>query len=224
MRGQCRPEEALTLADCNATFQQESTDLIDDASALADEPLTHAVERLQIELFDRLRRDELHGWPLHRLGDRLGITEVILLPLRVGSHVFCRHQPGIMSERLEAAAEMMGTDAGLHADQAWRHIGKPRFHLAARPLLTQHNCTALDRGRQYETSSCRYLCRSRRLRSLSCRGTWPAPRLWRPLPASNAGGAGARPDHPITGLGARALSAGECVVTELPDAASEAAP
>jgi hypothetical protein len=28
---------------------------------------------------------------------------------------------------------------------------------------------------------------------------WRAPRLWRPLPASLAGGAGARPDHPITG-------------------------
>src|SRR6516162_2141218 len=26
-----------------------------------------------------------------------------------------------------------------------------------------------------------------------------APRLWRPLPASLAGGAGARPDHPISG-------------------------
>jgi hypothetical protein len=29
--------------------------------------------------------------------------------------------------------------------------------------------------------------------------TWRAPCLWRPLPASIAGGAGARPDHSITG-------------------------
>src|SRR5580700_4603986 len=29
--------------------------------------------------------------------------------------------------------------------------------------------------------------------------TWRAPCLWRPLPASLAGGAGARPDHPING-------------------------
>src|SRR5262249_31436006 len=29
--------------------------------------------------------------------------------------------------------------------------------------------------------------------------TWRAPRLWCPLPASLAGGAGARPDHPISG-------------------------
>jgi hypothetical protein len=38
---------------------------------------------------------------------------------------------------------MMSTDAGLHADQARWHVGKPCFHLATRPLLTQHNCTAL---------------------------------------------------------------------------------
>src|ERR1039458_10155475 len=29
--------------------------------------------------------------------------------------------------------------------------------------------------------------------------TWRAPCLWRPLPASLADGAGARPDHPISG-------------------------
>jgi len=28
---------------------------------------------------------------------------------------------------------------------------------------------------------------------------WRAPCLWRPFPASLAGGAGARPDHPISG-------------------------
>ena len=36
----------------------------------------------------------------------------------------------------------MRTHAGLHADQARRHIGKPCFNLATRPLLTQHDCTA----------------------------------------------------------------------------------
>ncbi|WMT79361.1 hypothetical protein NL528_36550 [Bradyrhizobium sp. Ash2021] len=31
----------------------------------------------------------------------------------------------------------MRADAGFHADQAGRHIGEPRFHLATRPLLPQ---------------------------------------------------------------------------------------
>jgi hypothetical protein len=38
---------------------------------------------------------------------------------------------------------MMRTDAGFHANQARLHVGKPRFDLAARPLLPQHDCTAL---------------------------------------------------------------------------------
>jgi hypothetical protein len=50
-------------------------------------------------------------------------------------------------------------------------------------------------GRPHGTSFCRYRCQ-RRKSTYSFAGTWRAPRLWRPLPASIAGGAGARPDHP----------------------------
>jgi hypothetical protein len=35
------------------------------------------------------------------------------------------------------------SDASLHADQARRHVGKPRFYLATRPFLTQHDGTTL---------------------------------------------------------------------------------
>src|SRR6266702_5564720 len=54
------------------------------------------------------------------------------------------------------------------------------------------------RGPRRGTRSCRYRCRSRRSQYWVSE-TWRAPCLWRPLPASVAGGAGARPDHPITG-------------------------
>src|ERR1700692_605630 len=36
----------------------------------------------------------------------------------------------------------MGADASFHADQARRYIGEPRFHLATRPLLPQHDGAA----------------------------------------------------------------------------------
>jgi hypothetical protein len=45
-----------------------------------------------------------------------------------------------MPQRLELATEVMGTDAGLHADQTRGHIGKTCFDLATRPLLPQHDC------------------------------------------------------------------------------------
>jgi hypothetical protein len=56
----------------------------------------------------------------------------------------------------EIEAEMMRADARFHADQARRRVGKPRFHLAARPFLPQHDGTALiympdlDRLGRYE--------------------------------------------------------------------------
>src|SRR6516225_1632496 len=37
---------------------------------------------------------------------------------------------------------MMRADAGLHPNQARRQIGEPRFNLATRPLLPQHDRTA----------------------------------------------------------------------------------
>ena len=46
--------------------------------------------------------------------------------------------------------------------------------------------------------SYQYLCRSGN-RSPALLRHRRAPRLWRTLPASNTGGAGARPDHPISG-------------------------
>src|SRR4030088_1665019 len=36
----------------------------------------------------------------------------------------------------------MCADAGFHADQARRYVGEPRFHLATRPLLPQHDGAA----------------------------------------------------------------------------------
>src|SRR5712672_4107766 len=42
-----------------------------------------------------------------------------------------------------ASTEMMRADAGFHADQARRHIGKAGLDLATRPFLTQHNRATL---------------------------------------------------------------------------------
>ena len=135
-------QEALPLPHRNATLQQEGADLIDDAGALADQPLAHPVQCLQVEPISGLGRHELHRWPLHRLGNRLRVAKIVLLSLRVGPHILGRHQPGIVTKRLQLTTEMMRTDAGLHADQARRHIGKPRFDLATRPLLTQRDRSA----------------------------------------------------------------------------------
>ena len=101
------------------------------------------MQGLQVELIRGLRGYELHRRPLHRLGDRLRITEVILLPLRVGPHVLRRHQPSIVARGIKLATEVVRSDAGLHADKTRRHVGQARFNLATRPLLPQHNRATL---------------------------------------------------------------------------------
>src|SRR5262249_9804796 len=124
----------------------EGADLIDDAGALTDQPLTHTVERLQVELLGGLGRDELHRRALHRLGGRLGVPEVILLPPRAGAHIFGWHQPSVVTNRCKIAPPMGRAGAGLHADETPRHGGKSACYLATRPLLAQH-----DRATPIET-------------------------------------------------------------------------
>src|SRR5258705_7226090 len=87
--------------------------------------------------------------------------------------------------------------------------GKAVYWRAAPPLGHATTFAAArwrraHRGPRRGTSSCRYRCRSRRSRYWVSE-TWRAPCLWRPLPASLAGGAGARPDHPISGVQDRIL-------------------
>jgi hypothetical protein len=108
-----------------------------DARALADQPLTHPVQSLQIELLDCLGGDERHRRPLDRLGDRLRIAEVVLLALRVGASILCRHESGVVAQCPELAAQVVRADASFHADQAARHVGKACLYL--RPSLPEHH-------------------------------------------------------------------------------------
>jgi len=55
-----------------------------------------------------------------------------------------------MTKRPELAAEMMSANAGLHPNQASWHVGDPSFYLATRPLLPQHDRTALIKAYDVE--------------------------------------------------------------------------
>jgi hypothetical protein len=60
-------------------------------------------------------RHELHRRALHSFGNRLGILEVVLLPIAIGPDIWpasiC-----IVTKRCEFAAQVMCVDAGFHAD------------------------------------------------------------------------------------------------------------
>jgi AraC-like DNA-binding protein len=105
--GSCRKDarqlgaqETQPLPHRDSALQHEGADLIDDARALTDKPLAHPVRRLQVELIGRLGGDELHGWALHRLGDRFRIAIVVLLTFGIRAHILCRHQPRVVTQFL----------------------------------------------------------------------------------------------------------------------------
>src|SRR5262249_28027399 len=135
--------------DCiKALFQQEKRTLVERAVGMAGEeallepPDTVAIQKALLAQSYLSRTDTIDGVFGHSLGDRFGIAEVVLLSLRVGTHVLRGHQPSIVSKCFEPAAEVMRTHAGLHTDQARRHVGKPCFDLATGPPLSQHDSAA----------------------------------------------------------------------------------
>jgi hypothetical protein len=56
-------QETLSFPYRKAALQQEGADLIDDAGALADQPLPYPVQCLQVELIDGLGRHEFYRRP-----------------------------------------------------------------------------------------------------------------------------------------------------------------
>jgi hypothetical protein len=92
-----------------------------------------AVQGLQVELLGSLGGNEFHGRALHRLGNRLGITEVVLLSLGIRPNVFRRHRPGIVTKRLQFVTDMMRpTQASIPIKQGDRLASRastwPRDH------------------------------------------------------------------------------------------------
>ena len=137
-RRKCNPCRTAT-----PPLQKEGADLIDDTGTLTDQALADAVQGLHVKLVRSLDRNELHGRTLHCLGNCLRIAEVVLLSLAIRPHVLRRHEPCLVSKRLQLAAEMMRADASLHPDQARRQVGKSRLDSAARPFLSKHDRTTL---------------------------------------------------------------------------------
>src|SRR5262245_52063294 len=98
----------------------------------------------------------------------------------------------------------MCTNAGFHSDKAWWHIRKSGFNLRTRPFLPQNNRAPLVEANDVEeiltdiNADHGDLSRSWRSDQIVC-WTWACSLKCAPSPALLAGGAGTRPDHPISG-------------------------
>src|SRR5882672_2778718 len=125
-----------------ASFEQQSTNLVDDCSATHHPTLAHPMQGLQIQLVIGLDRHEAHRRPCDSLSDRLGIDVVALVRLHVGLHILGRNQSHLMSLFPQGSAKKMRTSAGFHANQPDVYVGSEAQQLCARELLAHHNLAA----------------------------------------------------------------------------------
>src|SRR5258706_14945036 len=76
----------LSLPQSYASFEQQSTNLVDDCRATHHPTLAHAMQGLQIQLVISLDRYKAHRRPCDSLSDRLGIDIVALVCFHVRLH------------------------------------------------------------------------------------------------------------------------------------------
>jgi hypothetical protein len=65
-------------------FQEQHSHLIHHGGALDDEPPAHPMQRLQLDLLRRLRRDAPHMRSTSGFGNRVLVIEIVLVGLRWG--------------------------------------------------------------------------------------------------------------------------------------------
>ena len=98
MSGSCW-KEAKPLTYRNAMLQEKAADLIDHGRSLADQARSHPVQCLQIKLIVGLHWNAAGGRPLNSLGDRVGISEVVLVALPERFGIGWGYLPYVMTER-----------------------------------------------------------------------------------------------------------------------------
>ena len=91
-------ELARCLCEGHPTLKQEGSQLVDDRRSSRNQPVSHAVERLQIQLVIGLDRNEAHILTVDSFGNRLRIKEVVLIRLHKRLHELSGNQPGSVAK------------------------------------------------------------------------------------------------------------------------------
>ena len=101
------------------------------------------MQRKQVALLRRLHGNEVHRRTLHSLGDGFGIAVVVLVAFDEGLHILRRHEPRIVTQRIQPTRNMMCTRAGFHADHALRCVRQSLEQLTARDFGAHDKLAAL---------------------------------------------------------------------------------
>src|SRR5258708_27203869 len=126
------------LPQSYASFEQQSTNLVDDCRATHHPTLAHAMQGLHIQLLISLDRHETHRRPCDSLSDRPGINIVALVRFHVGLHILPWNQSHLVSLFPQCSAKKMRTSTGFHTNQPDVYVGSEAQQLCARELLAHH--------------------------------------------------------------------------------------
>src|SRR6202051_1561591 len=96
-------KERRSLPDNDAAVQKKAANLIDRCSSVADQARPHPVQRLQIQLLGGLGWNKASRWPLHSLGYRMGLSEIILVHLPKRLRIRGRKLPHVVTARGKVA-------------------------------------------------------------------------------------------------------------------------
>src|SRR6266851_1273682 len=130
------------LPQSYASFEQQSTNLVDDCRATHHPALAHAMQGLQIQLVISLDRHETHRRPCDSLSNRLGIDVIALVRFYVRLHILRRYQSHLVSLFPQCSAKKMRTSAGFHANQLDVYVRGETQQLCARELLAHRDVAA----------------------------------------------------------------------------------
>src|SRR5262249_12377937 len=113
--------------------------LIHQGRPLAHEPLTHAMERLEVLLVNGLDRHKAHGRTRHRFRASLGIAAVIFIGLDVRLDELWCHELHRVAIRPEAARPIMRAATSFDTDAYRGQLRDKGHEVMARQTLAIHN-------------------------------------------------------------------------------------
>lgn len=106
----------------DASFSEQSSNLIDECGALMYQQFARSVDGLDVLLLDRLHRHEVHARPTGGLDDRLGIVAIVLVRFDEGFDIVRADQFDLDADGLELPCPMVRRTAGLHRDDSWTKL------------------------------------------------------------------------------------------------------
>ena len=135
--GNLGSEPCHALRHDDAELAKQPADLVALRRSGLDPARARSVQRQHCLLFGALHWHEAHVGPCHRLANRLRVVAVVLVRLDIRLDEARGHESNLMAAFDEFARPVVRPPAGLHPDQAGRHVDEELQHLVAFELLAQ---------------------------------------------------------------------------------------